>query len=242
MVLPSHCFRLKEGKSLRSFPFASGRRKCEGKSKSFLAPWAPAPSWSAKDGIGDSSGLFIFLTEPCLCRDCANLEKARGKLQQCFGSLEQGASCLCQESTKQLKEVSAQAEKMEQHNKMEVGFKKESGFPLKTPISLSFRVKDLAALKGEHPLLQSELEVKRQTLEDSQLQGDLLEQQKNNITTALGRVWTSYSWAALVGEGVVPARSAQMLFPAVEDRDTAVHNWLKRAHTFISQGYACSFT
>ena len=34
------------------------------------------------------------------------------------------------------------------------------------------------------------------------------------------------------------ARSAQMLFLAVEDRHTAVHTWLKMA--FISQGYACS--
>ena len=38
----------------------------------------------------------------------------------------------------------------------------------------------------------------------------------------------------------MPARSGQMLFLAGEERDTAVHTWLKMAHAFISQAYACS--
>lgn len=190
--LPSQCFSLKEGKSLSSFPFASGRRRCEGKSRSSLAPCPQLHPGLPKIGLV-TSGLFIFLTGPYLCSDCANLEKARENLQQCFGSLEQGATCLRQENTEQLKEVSAQPEKAEQHNKMEVGFKKETGFPLKTCISLSFRVKDLVSLEGEHPSLQSKLKVERQTLEDSQLQGDLLEKEKDSTTTDLEIVWTSYS-------------------------------------------------
>lgn len=100
---------------------------------------------------------------------------------------------LRQKNTEQLKELSAQAGKAEQQDRMEAGFEKETSFPLKNSISLSYRVKDLAALEGEHPLLQSELEVKRQTLGDSQLESNLLEQEKDDITTALERVWTPYS-------------------------------------------------
>lgn len=43
----------------------------------------------------------------------------------------------------------------------------------------------LAALEAEDPSLQSQGEVKRQTLDELQLQRDLLEQEKEDVTTAL---------------------------------------------------------
>ncbi|KAF4797051.1 hypothetical protein TURU_077957 [Turdus rufiventris] len=64
---------------------------------------------------------------------------------------------------------------------------------LKSLVETLRRGKDLTALEGEHSALQSELQVKRQTLEDSQLQSDLLEQEKDNVTPTLERVWTPYS-------------------------------------------------
>lgn len=73
-----------------------------------------------ENGICDSSGLFVFLTEPCLCSDCANLEKNREELQQQLEATEQEASHLRQINTElQLKEDSAQGEKMEQQQTME---------------------------------------------------------------------------------------------------------------------------
>lgn len=53
-------------------------------------------------------------------------------------------------------------------------------------------MKDLAALEEKHSLLQSELVVKRQTLEKLQLQKDLLEQEKDEFAMALEKVWTPY--------------------------------------------------
>lgn len=78
------------------------------------------PSWNDENGIHDSSGLFILLTEPCLCSDCANLEKTREDLQQQLEVMEQEASCLRQSNTElQLKEDTAQGEKLEQQEMME---------------------------------------------------------------------------------------------------------------------------
>lgn len=185
MPLSSHCFSLKEGKILPSFPFASGGFPWEGKSKVFLSPPPPAPSWRAENGIDDSSGLFILLTEPCLCSDCENFEKSKEKLQQCTGIPEPGALRLRQKNTKQLKEASARPEKAEQQDRMEVGFGNETGFLLKTCLAPSCTVEDLAALEGEDPSLQRELEVKRQTLEELQLPRDLLEQEGDDVTMAL---------------------------------------------------------
>lgn len=54
-------------------------------------------------------------------------------------------------------------------------------------------MKDLAALEEKYSLLQSELVVKRQTLEKLQLQKDLLEQEKDEFAMALEKVWTPYS-------------------------------------------------
>lgn len=51
-------------------------------------------------------------------------------------------------------------------------------------------MKDLAALEEKCSLLQSELVVKRQTLEKLQLQKDLLEQEKDEFAMALEKVWT----------------------------------------------------
>lgn len=51
----------------------------------------------------------------------------------------------------------------------------------------------MATLEEKHSLLQSELVVKRQTLEKLQLQKDLLEQEKDEIAMALEKVWTPYS-------------------------------------------------
>ncbi|XP_049673525.1 centrosome-associated protein CEP250-like isoform X1 [Accipiter gentilis] len=50
---------------------------------------------------------------------------------------------------------------------------------------LQDRLKDLAALEGEHSLLQSELVVAREMLEESHLQRDLLKQEKHELTVAL---------------------------------------------------------
>lgn len=70
--------------------------------------------------MGDSSGLVILLTEPCLCSDCANLEKSREELQHRLEVTEQEASRLRQGIAElQLKEASAQGEKVEQQQTME---------------------------------------------------------------------------------------------------------------------------
>ncbi|KAM9650012.1 uncharacterized protein ACIBXB_011988 [Morphnus guianensis] len=50
---------------------------------------------------------------------------------------------------------------------------------------LQDRLKDLAALEGEHSLLQSELVVAREMLEESHLQRDLLKQEKQELAAAL---------------------------------------------------------
>lgn len=222
MPQPSHCFSLKEGKILPYIPFASGEFPWKEKSTVFLSPLPPAPSGSAENGTGDSSGLFILLTELCFCSDCENFEKSKEMLHQCTGIPEPGAFFLHQENTKQQKEVSAQAEKAEQQDRMEVGFGNETGFPFKTCLAPSYTVEDLAALKGEDPSLQSQQEVKRQTLEELQLQRDLLGQEKDDVTTALDTLFLG----STCGMGVVPTRSAQRLFLAVEDRHTAVHTCL----------------
>ncbi|KAM6319513.1 centrosome-associated protein CEP250-like isoform 1-T10 [Podargus strigoides] len=52
--------------------------------------------------------------------DCANLEETRDELQQQLELMEQEALCMCQSNTEaQLKEDSAQGEKVEQQQKME---------------------------------------------------------------------------------------------------------------------------
>lgn len=61
------------------------------------------------------------------------------------------------------------------------------------PLCPPHRVKDLAALEEKYSLLQSELVVKRQTVEKLQLQKDLLEQEKDEFAMALEKVWTPYS-------------------------------------------------
>ncbi|XP_050838248.1 centrosome-associated protein CEP250-like [Serinus canaria] len=115
--------------------------------------------------------------------DCANFEKSKEMLLQCTGIPEPGAFCLEQKSTKQCKEASAQAEEAEHQDRMEVGFGKETGFPLKTHLAPSCTVEDLAAFEGEDPSLQRQLEVKRQTVEELQLQRDLLEQERDDVRT-----------------------------------------------------------
>lgn len=54
-------------------------------------------------------------------------------------------------------------------------------------------MKDLAALEGKHSLLQSELIAARETVEELQLQSDLLKQEKHELTMALEKVWSPYS-------------------------------------------------
>lgn len=184
MPLRSHCFSLKEGNILPSFPFASVGFPWEGKSKVFLSPLPPAPSWSGENGIADSSGLLLLLTEPCLCSDCAKFEKSKEMLLQCTGILDTGAFCLQHKNTKQWKEASGQAEEAEQQDRMEVGFGNETGFPLKTCLAPSCTVEVLSALEGQEPSLQIQLEVKRQTLEELQLQRDVLEQERDDVSRA----------------------------------------------------------
>ena len=100
-----------------SFPLQS---LCEGKSKFFLTVLPTAPSWNDETGLRDSSGRFILLTEPCLCSDCASLEKTREELQQQLEVTQQEASRLRQSNTElQLKADSAQGEKVEQQQTME---------------------------------------------------------------------------------------------------------------------------
>ncbi|XP_041346436.1 LOW QUALITY PROTEIN: centrosome-associated protein CEP250 [Pyrgilauda ruficollis] len=107
--------------------------------------------------------------------DCTNLEKTRKELQEQLGLREQEASCLRQINAElQMKEESAQAEKAEQQDRMERARREQE-----------LLVKDLAALEEKHSLLQSELVVKRQTLEKLQLQKDLLEQEKDEFAMAL---------------------------------------------------------
>lgn len=183
--LPSHCFWLKEGKILPSFPFASGGFPWEGKSKVFLSPLPQTPSWSAGNGIADSSGLLLLLTEPCLCSHCANFEKSKEMLLQCTGIPETGAFCLQQKNTKQQKEASVQEEEAEQQDRMEVGFGNETGFLLKSCLAPSCTVKNLAALEGEEPSLQIQLEFKRKTLEELKLERDVLEQERDDVGRAL---------------------------------------------------------
>ncbi|XP_071671637.1 centrosome-associated protein CEP250-like [Patagioenas fasciata] len=107
--------------------------------------------------------------------DCANLERTRDELQQQLEVTEQEASCLRQRNTElQLKEDSAQGDKVEQQEAMERGRHEQE-----------LLLKDFAALEGKHSLLQSELVVARETLEESQLQRDLLEREKHELTMAL---------------------------------------------------------
>uniref|UniRef100_A0A8D0FIH9 Rootletin-like coiled-coil domain-containing protein n=1 Tax=Strix occidentalis caurina TaxID=311401 RepID=A0A8D0FIH9_STROC len=127
------------------------------------------------NGIRDSSGLFILLTEPCLCSDCANLEKTRAELQQQLEETEQDASHLRQSNTElQLREDAAQGERVEQQQRMERACRDQE-----------LLLKDLAALEEKHSLLQSELVVAREKLEESHLQRDLLKQEKHELTMAL---------------------------------------------------------
>ncbi|XP_010582393.1 PREDICTED: centrosome-associated protein CEP250, partial [Haliaeetus leucocephalus] len=107
--------------------------------------------------------------------DCANLEKTREELRQQLELTEQEASRLRQSNTElQLKEDSAQGEKVEQQEMMERACRDRE-----------LLLKDLAALEGEHSLLQSELVVAREMLEESHLQRDLLKQEKHELTVAL---------------------------------------------------------
>uniref|UniRef100_A0A8D2P4M1 Centrosomal protein 250 n=1 Tax=Zosterops lateralis melanops TaxID=1220523 RepID=A0A8D2P4M1_ZOSLA len=107
--------------------------------------------------------------------DCANLEKTREELQEHLRLMEQEASHLRQSNAElQMKEESAQAEKAKQQDRMARACHEQE-----------LLVKDLATLEEKHSLLQSELVVKRQTLEKLQLQKDLLEQEKDEIAMAL---------------------------------------------------------
>ncbi|XP_075022355.1 centrosome-associated protein CEP250-like isoform X3 [Calonectris borealis] len=107
--------------------------------------------------------------------DCASLEKTREELQQQLDVAEQEASRLRQSNAElQLKEDSAQGEKVEQHQTMERARRDQE-----------LLLKDLAALEGQHSLLQSELVVAREALEESHLQRDLLQQEKHELSVAL---------------------------------------------------------
>ncbi|XP_065706018.2 centrosome-associated protein CEP250-like isoform X2 [Patagioenas fasciata] len=115
--------------------------------------------------------------------DCANLERTRDELQQQLEVTEQEASRLRQRNTElQLKEDSAQGDKVEQQEAMERARREQE-----------LLLKDFAALEGKHSLLQSELVVARETLEESQLQRDLLEREKHELTMALEKVRSPYS-------------------------------------------------
>uniref|UniRef100_A0A8V5G4E0 Rootletin-like coiled-coil domain-containing protein n=1 Tax=Melopsittacus undulatus TaxID=13146 RepID=A0A8V5G4E0_MELUD len=115
------------------------------------------------------------LTEPCLCSDCANLEKTREELQQQLEVTEQEASRLRQSNTElQLKEDTAQGEKVEQQQALE-----------RAHHDKELLLKDLAALEGKNSYLQSELLIARETLEELHLQRDLLKQEKHELSMAL---------------------------------------------------------
>lgn len=75
------------------------------------------PSKNYESGISGCAGLLILLS--CLCSDYANLEKTRRELQQQLDESEQEASHLRRSNTElQLKEDSAQGEKLEQQQAM----------------------------------------------------------------------------------------------------------------------------
>uniref|UniRef100_A0A663NCH6 Centrosomal protein 250 n=1 Tax=Athene cunicularia TaxID=194338 RepID=A0A663NCH6_ATHCN len=72
--------------------------------------------------------LSVLLTEPCLCSDCANVEKTRAELQQQLEETEQEASRLRQSNTElQLREDAAQGERVEQQQRMERRHQRGSG-------------------------------------------------------------------------------------------------------------------
>uniref|UniRef100_A0A669QQS9 Centrosomal protein 250 n=1 Tax=Phasianus colchicus TaxID=9054 RepID=A0A669QQS9_PHACC len=121
----------------------------------------------------------------CPRSDCENLEKIRGELQQKLKFSEQEASHLRQSNTElQLKEDSAQGEKVEQQLAMERAHHDHD-------------LKDLAALEAKHSSLQSELIATREKLEEAHLQRDLLKQEKHELTVALEKAEKSV--AALTG-------------------------------------------
>lgn len=73
-----------------------------------------APSWNDEKGFCDSSGLFILLTKPCLCSDCAKLQKIKGDLQQNLLIKKQEAWHLPQPNTElQMKEKGEQQQALE---------------------------------------------------------------------------------------------------------------------------------
>ena len=93
------------------FPF---QLPCEGKRKFFLTVLPTAPSWNDENGLCDSSGLFILLTKPCLCSDCAKLRKIKEDLQQNILIKKQGAWRLRQHKTElELKEKVEQQQALE---------------------------------------------------------------------------------------------------------------------------------
>ncbi|NXX74697.1 CP250 protein, partial [Urocolius indicus] len=107
--------------------------------------------------------------------DCANLEQSREELKQQLEGTEQEASRLRHRNMElQLKEESAQGEKLEQQEMME-----------RARRDRELLLKDLAALEEKHSLLQSEWVVVRETLEESCLERDLLKQEKQELTVGL---------------------------------------------------------
>ncbi|NXL89550.1 CP250 protein, partial [Alectura lathami] len=107
--------------------------------------------------------------------ECADLEKTRGELQQRLELSQQEALRLRLSNTElQLKEDSAQGEKVEQQLAME-----------RAHHDKELLLKDLAALEAKRSLLQNELVVTKVTLEESHLQRDLLKQEKHELTMAL---------------------------------------------------------
>ncbi|KAM6288821.1 LOW QUALITY PROTEIN: uncharacterized protein AAHN32_013785 [Aegotheles albertisi] len=107
--------------------------------------------------------------------DCANLEKTWEELQQQLEVAEQEASRLRQRNTElQLKEDSAQGEKEEQQEMLERARREEE-----------LLLQEVASLEEKHCLLQRELVAARETVWESQLQRDLLKEEKAELSTTL---------------------------------------------------------
>ncbi|XP_042656756.1 centrosome-associated protein CEP250 isoform X3 [Tyto alba] len=119
--------------------------------------------------------------------DCASLEKTREELQQQLEVTEQEVWRLRQSNTElQLKEDSAQGEKVEQQETVE-----------RARHDQELLLKDVSALEGKLSLLQSELVIARETLKELYLQRDLLKQEKQELTMALEKA--EQSGAELTG-------------------------------------------
>ncbi|XP_019406256.1 PREDICTED: centrosome-associated protein CEP250 isoform X2 [Crocodylus porosus] len=134
-----------------------------------------------------SQRQHLQLQVETLSSNCVNLEKSKKELKQQLKVTEQEAWHLRQSNTKlQLKEDATQGEKEEQQEEMgRVLWEKEQ------------LQKDLGTFEAKHSLLWSKLVATREALEKSQLDGELVKQEKHELILALEKA--EQSVASLTG-------------------------------------------